>query len=223
MARQIFIGLMREGTTDQLFLKSIIERTFDDIKFECNTDIDIFDIEEIKTSTGTTFNEKVLESASKGLENFGMMILCVHADADNKELEATYRNKIFPALVELEAKESNKYCKIVVALVPIQETEAWMLADKELLKQEIGTDKSDNELLFNRDPELIANPKEVIENAIRIAREGYPKRRRKDLTISELYLPIGQSLDLEKLETFCSYQDFKTNIKEAFRQLNLLN
>ena len=223
MARQIFIGLMREGTTDQLFLKSIIERTFDNIKFECNADIDIFDIEEIKTSTGTTFIEKVLESCSKGFENFGMMILCVHADADNKKIEDTYRNKIIPALTELDTKPSDMYCKIVVALVPIQETEAWMLADKELLKQEIGTDKSDNELQFNRHPELIANPKEVIENAIRIAREGYPKRRRKDLTISELYLPIGQALDLEKLEILCSYQDFKSNIKDAFRKLNLLD
>ena len=44
------------------------------------------------------------------------------------------------------------------------------------------------------------NPKESIEVAIRIAREGYTKRRRKDLTISELYLPIGQALDLEKLD-----------------------
>ena len=58
MAKQIFIGLMREGSTDQLFLKSIIERTFDDIRFECNTDIDIFEIEEIKTSKGTSFIER---------------------------------------------------------------------------------------------------------------------------------------------------------------------
>jgi len=42
------------------------------------------------------------------------------------------------------------------------------------------------------------------------------------LTISELYLPIGQALDLEKLEVLSSYQDFKNNIKEAFRKLHLL-
>ena len=98
-----------------------------------------------------------------------------------------------------------------------------MLADKELLKREIGTEKSDNELQIHRHPECIANPKESIETAIRIAREGLTKKRRKDLTISELYLPIGQALDLEKLEVLSSYQDFKSNIKEAFRKLHLLD
>ncbi|MDD4993051.1 MAG: DUF4276 family protein [Paludibacter sp.] len=223
MARQIFIGLMREGSTDQLFLKSVIERTFDDIRFECNTDIDIFEIEEIKTSSGSTFIEKVLEASSLGFNSFGMMILCIHSDADNKKLEDTYRNRIKPAMDVLATKDENNFCKIVVAVIPIQETEAWMLADKELLKREIGTEKSDNELQINRHPEVIANPKECIETAIRIAREGYTKKRRKDLTISELYLPIGQALDLEKLEVLSSYQDFKNNIKEAFRTLNLLD
>jgi len=223
MAKQIFIGFMREGSTDQLFLKSIIERTFDDIRYECNTDIDIFEIEEIKTSSGLTFVEKVLEASSFGYNNFGMMILCVHSDADNKKLEDTYLARINPALEILSTKKDNEFCKIVVALIPIQETEAWMLADKELLKREIGTEKSDNELQIHRHPECIANPKESIETAIRIAREGLTKKRRKDLTISELYLPIGQALDLEKLEVLSSYQDFKSNIKEAFRKLHLLD
>jgi len=223
MAKQIFIGLMREGSTDQLFLKSIIERTFEEIRFECNSDIDIFEIEEIKTKTGTNFIEKVLEASSIGYNNFGMMILCIHSDADNKTLEDTYRNRINPALEILATKNDSEFCKIVVTLVPIQETEAWMLADKELLKSEIGTDKSDIELQIHRQPESIANPKECIETAIRIAREGYTKKRRKDLTISELYLPIGQALNLDKLEVLSSYQDFKKNIKEAFRKLNLLD
>lgn len=223
MAKQIFIGLMREGSTDQLFLKSVIERTFDEIRFECNTDIDIFEIEEIKTTAGTTFIDKVLEASSIGYNNFGMMILCVHSDADNKKLVDTYQNRINPALEVLSTKDDNYYCKVVVALVPIQETEAWMLADTELLKREIGTEKSDNELQINRQPESISNPKECIEAAIRIAREGYTKKRRKDLTISELYLPIGQALDLEKLNVLLSYQDFKKNITDAFRKLHLLD
>lgn len=223
MARQIFIGLMAEGTTDQSFLKSVIERTFDDIRFECNSDIDIFDIEEVKVSTGTSFIEKVLEASVKGFETFGMMILCVHADADNKKLEDTYLNKINPSIEKLRRKGDDKFCQTLVAVVPIQETEAWMLADKELLKQEIGTDKTDNELQLNRQPEQIANPKEVIENAIRIAREEFVKRRRKKLTIGDLYLPIGQAVDLEKLDNLESYKDFKRNVRQAFIRLNLLN
>ncbi len=98
-----------------------------------------------------------------------------------------------------------------------------MLADKELLKKEIGTKKTDNELGFGRMPEAIASPKEVIEKAIHIARADFTKRRRSDLTIADLYSPIGQSIDLDKLARLDSYQDFKNNIRDAFRKLKLLH
>jgi hypothetical protein len=150
-----------------------------------------------------------------------MMLLCVQADADRKKLNDTYQYKINPCKVELEKQNENEYCKTLVALVPIQETEAWMLADKDLLKEEIGTNKTDNELKINRYPETIANPKEVIEKAIQIARKNLTRKRRKDLTIADLYSAIGQKIDLEKLESLPSYQDFKENVKTAFINLGL--
>ena len=76
---------------------------------------------------------------------------------------------------------------------------------------------------INRIPEQIASPKEVIETAIRIARADMTRRRRGNLTIGDLYLPIGQSVDLERLESLSSYRDFKSNIRNAFIQLNLLH
>jgi hypothetical protein len=102
-------------------------------------------------------------------------------------------------------------------------TEAWMLADKELLKSEIGTDKSNSDLGIHREPETIADPKDTIKNAIRIAKENSTKRkRRKDLNISDLYQIIGQKLALSKLDGISSYQEFKNNLRDAFKQLNLL-
>jgi hypothetical protein len=222
MARQIFIGLWAEGTTDQRFLKSIIERTFNEIKFESDLDIDIFEVEAISVQNAP-FIEQVLEAASYGLHHFGMNALCVHTDANNKSNTSTYEYKIIPARHYLESKHRDKYCKNLVALVPIQEIEAWMLADKELLKREIGTKKTDSELGIDKVPESIASPKEVIEKAIHVARAEFTKRRRSHLTIADLYLPIGQSIDLKKLSQLDSYQDFKENVREAFRKLNLLH
>ena len=222
MAKQIFIGLMGEGSTDNRFLKSIVKRTFEIIKFECFSDIDIYDVTELKTETRNTFIQEVLQASKKGVETFGMTILCVHTDADATNNVNTYQYKINPAQIELGKQSDADYCKNLVAIVPIQESESWMLADTILLKSEIGTDKTDNELGINKQPENISNPKEVIENAIRIARIEQTKRKRDSLTISDLYLPIGQSIDLEKLETLSSYQDFQENVREAFRKMNLL-
>ena len=171
---------------------------------------------------GLGFIEQVLEASKTGLEEFGMMILCVQTDADKKTLNNTYQHKINPCQIELEKQNENEYCKILVAIVPIQETEAWMLADKQLLKEEIGTNKTDSELKISRNPESIANPKEVIETAIKIARQNVTRKRRKNLNIADLYSAIGQKIDLDKLESLSSYQDFKKNVREVFKKLNLL-
>jgi hypothetical protein len=63
----------------------------------------------------------------------------------------------------------------------------------------------------------------MIEKAILIAQTGLPKKRQDEITIDKLYLPIGQIIDLKKLESLSSYQDFKNNVRAAFRKLKLLH
>ena len=100
-------------------------------------------------------------------------------------------------------------------------TESWMLADKELLKSEIGIESSDLELGIHKNPEEIANPKAVIENIIRLSKENQVKRRRnKGLNISDLYQIIGQKIDVSKLEKLASYMKFKNSLIEKLKELN---
>lgn len=120
-------------------------------------------------------------------------------------------------------KPAEGYCKKVVPVIPVYMTEAWMLADKELLKDEIGTELSDNKLGINRAPESIADPKEIIERAIRIAREHFTRRRRNDLVISDLYDSIGAKVELENLKRLDSFNQFSIRLKQAFVELGLLH
>ena len=93
-----------------------------------------------------------------------------------------------------------------------------MLADKKLLKAEIGTDLSDVDLGIERNPEVIRDPKKAIEDAIRIATEELPKRRNRP-TISELYEVIGNAISTESLMTLSSYRKFKEEVRDTFRSL----
>lgn len=220
--QQLIIGVITEGTTDWRFLENIIRRTFYEISYECKQIPDIYDIHFIESLEQKSFVNKVLEASKKGHYEFGITILCVQADADKTTLKNTYQYKINPAKEALKQQNEIEYCKIMVAIVPIQETESWMLADTELLKRQIGTTKTDTELGIHRTTEQTAKPKEVIQEAIRIARKDIAKHRRNDLTISELYQSIGEAIDLEKLESFESYQDFKSNVREAYKELGLL-
>ena len=220
MTKQLIVGFCAEGSTDERFLTSIIQRTFVEVAFECTGQIDILPIQFLEKETGS-FTELVQNYATKAIE-LGVMVLCIHTDADAVTDVDCFRNKINPAFEHIASLTEQTICKNLVAIVPIQMTESWMLAEKELLKKEIGTDKTDIELGIHRAPESITNPKQVIENAISIMEQDLTKKRRRQLKIGQLYLPIGQKIQLRNLESLTSYNTFKSSVKEAFRKLNYL-
>lgn len=221
--RQVFIGIITEGTTDARFLEKIVERTFYNVALDCYNDVEPV-IQTIKVDkSDVIFSNYVVRASQQGVKDFGMMILCVHCDADARDMENVMNNKITPATGALNNENITTTCQILVPVIPIQMIEAWMLADKQLLKEEIGTDLTDNELGINKYPELITDPKEVIKDAIRIARQTITKRRRHDLTISDLYAPIGQKVSIESLRTLSSFQHFQEGVRSAYRQLHLLS
>jgi hypothetical protein len=220
---ELFIGLIAEGTTDYRFLKPIIEKAFADIAYQCKGQIDIGEVTEIKDcDKGNSFSDYVL-NASQRAQTLGITILIVHTDADDTSSVNAYKNKIEPAKFLLEQQLPETHCMNLVALIPIRETESWMLADKNALMKSIGnTKKSETELKINGIPESFNDPKAKIEEAIRIGRAEMPKKLRNALDISGLYEYLGQTINLENLKTFKSYSDFEQNIKTILIQLNLL-
>jgi hypothetical protein len=219
---QIIIGLATEGTTDISLLESILQRTFVSVASECRTQIEVISpIIHIKKDYGLDFTSQTFNSSKKAFEN-GVMAFCVHVDADRNVDDDVFISKITPAFDFIIQSADLSICRNLIAVVPVQMSESWMLADKQLLKDEIGTEKTDEELEINRNPENFANPKLAIENAIRISRQNLVKRRRHELKISELYQPIGQKIKLEKLETLPSYMKFKEAVRDAYRQLKYL-
>lgn len=221
MTKQIFIGLYTEGTTDERFLQSVVRKVFDEIAFEAVGDFDFY-IEILKIERqGLNFTEQVLRASKQGLDDFGISFLCLHKDADDKTDQRAFLNSIDPAIAEIQ-RQGNDYCKVIISIVPVHMTEAWLLADKNLFKQHLGTNLSDHDLDLVQNPEEFANPKQKIESAIRTAMEGRTKKRRRQLTISELYMPLGDQIETEHLEKLNSYRKFKASVRKAFIALNYL-
>lgn len=221
MVRQLFVGLVTEGDTDRRFLESVLRKTFESIAFECPGEIEI-EVNTIKI-TKSKFAQDVVTASKVGVERYGIMVLCVHADADSQDDYLAFRDRIEPAQRLVMESPDDTLCKIIIAVVPVYMTESWLLVDRELLKREIGTTLTDVELGIHRDPESIADPKQIISDAIRIARGNIVRRRRSDLTISDLYLPMGQKVSMDKLEALASYLKFQEAVRNAFRQLNYLH
>lgn len=221
MSNFILTGLFTEGTTDNRFLESVVKRTLEDVAFDCTGDIDV-ELEIIKIDkTGLTFNQQVLEASKCAFEKFSILLLFVHTDADNKSDELIFENKIIPAQEILSLQRDDLYCKHIVAIVPVQMTESWMIADKMLLKSEIGIEKTDAELGIHLNPEKLNDPKSLIEEIIRLSKEDETKKKRnRGLNISDLYQIIGQKVELSELEKLPSYLKFKNSLIDKLKLLN---
>ncbi len=217
---QVIVGFTTEGPSDERFLASVLERTFEEISFECGKSLEIFPVEILPKGKGEFIAryEKMLEQGFLQ----GLMVLCIHVDADNSDDNNVFTTRFDPLFEKLAARLGQEICEVVVPIVPIQMTESWMLADLELLKDELGTNLSDFDLGLHRRPETIADPKEVIKAAIRIANESRPKRHRNALVIADLYQLIGRKIDLKKLRSLRSYLKFEEAVRSAYRQLNYL-
>jgi hypothetical protein len=218
---QLYIGIIAEGSTDYRFLIPIVKKALVDIVFDCQGQVDILDVKVIGCDKGESFTDYVLNASRKGNQD-GILMLIVHTDADGATSEKAYEHKIIPAKALLEEKSENTHCKNLVALVPVHETEAWMLADKSVFIKSIGTKKNEKDLNIHGNPESFSNPKERIENAIRTGRADMPRKLRNNLSISDLYSYLGQAIQIESLKTLRSYADFENNVREVLNRLHLL-
>ncbi len=219
MSNILQIGYTTEGTTDIRFLENIIRKSFEKIALECESEIEVYQPEYLRKE-GNGFINQINTIAQK--YSF-FHVICVHCDSDSPSIENVLQNSITPAFTAVAQLEDTA-CKNLVALIPVQMTEAWMMADLNLLKEKIGTDKSNMDLglpVKVNAIEGISDPKKVINDALRIAQQEQPKRRKK-LSISQLYSPISQELSIELLEELPSYRLFLENVRYSLRKLNYL-
>lgn len=219
--KQLFIGLFAEGITDYRFLNPIVKETFREIIYgETDFVIDL-EVLDLDVKPQGTFAEQVHEAFERMVTAYGATCLVAHADADDKASNKAYQNKMRPALAALK-QQNEVWGKSAIALVPVYETEARMMADKALFKKQIGTTMPDTALGIDGKPETTARPKETIEAAIRIGRAQLPKKIRNRVSITDLYELLGNAIQPQSLEPLASYQDFKNNTRAALRYLGLL-
>lgn len=220
MSNILTIGYITEGTTDVRFLDNIIERTFSEAAMECKGVIEVYTPQHIP-SQGKTFKEKVFQAAMTANQQ-GVMVLCVHTDADDSSDEKARTERILPSFEAVLETEEENICRNLMAIVPIQMTEAWLLADEAVLLDAMMSSEPLRELGIENAPESYNDPKTKIKEAIRSAHQNKSKRHRQQVSISDLYGPVGQQCDLEKLRGLSSFQKFEEEVRQALQKLNYL-
>ena len=218
---KLVLGLYVEGSTDRRFLQPVIERIATEIlakngRGDVWDDTIILPIEPIVRKRESQAR-KILAAAT---EACGCYLLIIHTDADGPTAAEARKDRFNPGL-ELVRQAGGRVCQDVLPIIPIQEIEAWLLADREALLKALETNKSVAKLGIPpiRKIESTAQPKERLEDIIRIANQF----GRYQINRDDLYEPLGETVRLEKLSTLSAYQQFISDLTDALTKLGIIS
>jgi|GEM_PF-6865653 len=214
---QLFVAFCGEGPIDERLIINLSERIIEEYLFQNSITAEISWLRIKKTGN----SEESVISAS--IQSKSQDFLIFHRDADFESVEICISNHFQSGLNKIEQKKKEDACKNIVLSIPVQETEAWILCDKPKFKDLIETDLDNRTLNLTYKIgriESIADPKRIIEDAIKIHKDSLPRRKRKfAVNLSEIYERAGQEVDMDLLEHLRSFQLFRNNLTDM---LNLI-
>lgn len=223
--KSLVISLYAEGRSDDRFLPVVIFRLVE--KIICENSTEVVDIAEpllMDTKNKpqlSTREEKILDVARRCTD---YDVLIVHSDADFPEPNRAINERIQPGFnrSRREFQGGGSNCQLV-AIVPVQMTEAWMLVDPEALCEVIGTHVNYQHLglpVRARDVESLPYPKGTLNEVVRKATEGYTRRR--PVKIGSIQEPLARLIDLEKLCDVPSFSRFDEDLRKALHHLRYI-
>jgi Domain of unknown function (DUF4276) len=220
----LLLGLFVEGSTDDDFLPPVIRRTTEQILAQYGQsgtyEASVLVIQ-ITTNQKKDRAESILQAAC---DAYGYHALIVHSDADDPKPDMALVERIEPGF-RLVRETTENACKDLVAIIPVQAIEGWILADYESLLKEIGTDLKAHDLDIPesaRYVQRISKPKRRLEVVVQRAYASR-SRRKREIDIRFLYQPIGEEINLERLQQVPSYMKFVEDLTETLIHLNLIS
>ncbi|OQA43490.1 MAG: hypothetical protein BWY52_01868 [Chloroflexi bacterium ADurb.Bin325] len=222
----LVLALYAEGHTDESFLPVVIQRTAEEILARHGrTVVDV--LEPINLNHGIdrqfeTREERMIEAARRAS---GYHALIVHADADYPTQVRALNERYLPGEERVrELREiGESLCGNLIPIIPIQMTEAWMLADPIALCNVIGVQALPQALGIPVHPHQVesdTNPKRTLHEVLERALTQRPRRRRR-VNLSSIYEPLARQIDLARLAGVPAYARFLSDLTTTFRVLGL--
>lgn len=199
-----------EGPTDWRFLEPLCRRLLADVLVDADEPVEV-QARFLEVGDGRRDNQSLIEDAA----NLGgaAQVLFLHADGKG-DPDRAYRERIAPIAAAVDQVGD---CRLV-GLVPVHETEAWMLADAAALADALGVTTA---LDVPRSPgeiEALARPKERLLAICERSAGGRRRRRRREPP-REL---LGQLVALQALRRLGAFRAFEERLRLALQELGYL-
>ncbi|MGW0943707.1 DUF4276 family protein [Streptomyces sp. NPDC002623] len=195
--RYLSIALLTEGLSDQWFLLPLVDRQVESMESASPRGFDF-----PGTAPGSRFTvaprERVSEEVETLLEHMDLVIL--HHDHNE-------RSKVEAVRAALRKDED---AERVIGMVPVRETEAWMLADPAALPNAPAAAVRDL-IRSPRDVEKVPDPKRALAQA-------FGPRHRPEYDFDRL----GQRMSLDVLRQVPAYARWAGDFHAALQKLRFL-
>lgn len=201
----LVVSFYGEGSSDYAFLTPIIQRTLQDILPHVDVLLIELDHHYLKV-TGLNQIDKM-----KRVAEHGGGIIVFHLDADAPTTHRAYEERFQPGYQRILQHPGGLNISIL-PVIPVRNTNAWMLVDFGAFQRVVGTHLRPEELGFVSQPhqvESIQDPKTVFRTAVREARP-----RRKPIPFDDVFRPLAQQVDLDLLKKVPAFQEFLERLNE---------
>lgn len=192
--RYLSLALLTEGAGDQWFLVPLVDRLIAELALEAPVGFDYSGVVVGECFT-VAHRDLVAREVTDLLRYFD--IVMVHHDHNERGKVDAVRER-FP-------DDAHR----IVALVPVRETEAWMLTDPEAVREAAPTRDAAWELPY--DVEKVADPKSLLKAAL-----GGRRDAERD------FGRLGQTVALDALGKVPAYRRWTTELRGAMERLRFL-
>ncbi len=219
--RYLGLALYAEGATDYRFLSPLLARLCEDVCLNrAGQPVDIsavLALDDKPDMRNAPRAERIAKAARQAAGSWN--VLFVHSDGEG-DPESAVRERIAPALARL--RDAGMPHAEGVAVVPVRETEAWLLADGDVLRTVFGVMLDDAAFglpASGAAVESIADPKQRLEQAFAATR---PSGRRARTGAAASFNAIGEQVSLECLRAVPSFRTLESELIGALERLHFL-
>ena len=217
--RYLGLALFAEGPTDYYFLRPLLQRLCEDIcAREARASVEVSEVLGLDDPDNERRSRAERIALSAEMAKGAWNILFIHTDGANDIRRA--RAQLIQPGIDLVRREMGEEVASV-GVVPVRETEAWVIVDGDALRCAFGTELSDIELGLPviRDVEAVVDPKSVLQRAFNATN---PSNRRLRQGISPYLNTLGEQVSLNSLRDLSSFRLLEDEICAALRGLGFL-
>lgn len=214
------LALYAEGPTDDRFLAPVLRRLCEELCAEgARGPVDISEVLRL-ADAGSSKDEKRAERivAAAGAARGSWRVLFVHTDGGGDAGKAR-RERVDPGLQRLHQEMSAEGRG--VGVVPVRETEAWMLVDGDALREVFGCTLDD--VALGVPPahalEREQNPKQVLRQCFDRARPGARARGRTELDSLSM---LGETVSFQALRRLPAFRALEAELRAALTELKVI-